>query len=144
MRLAVAAALLVCACGAGSPAPCTSCLQVAGLYSETAQNNLIDCGDGTQLRFTGGSGENSVSQQGSKLQFGSLGMTGVLHADGSAQLGPIPAEAQSVTGGPPTPGKLRLLGWFFDDGGGMQFEGSYTFVADTNGCELDAHTAMHR
>ena len=122
--------------------PCTTCLQVAGSYSETSRDNLIDCGDGTLLRFTGGSHGVSVSQDGSNL--GALGMSGVLHADGSAILGPIPAEAQSATGGAPTPGKLRLLGWFFDDGAGMQFQGSYTFVADTNGCELAAHTAMHR
>ena len=136
--------LLSFACGGSSPVPCTSCLQVAGFYSETSHDNLIDCGDNSQLSFTGGSHQVSISQNGASLTLGGLGMTGVLHADGSAILGPIPAEAQSLTGGAPTPGKLRLMGWFLNDGAGTRFEGSYTFVADTNGCELAAHTAMHR
>ena len=144
MRLA-AAALLLCACGGSSPVPCTSCLQVSGFYSEASQDNLIDCGDNMQLRFTGGSQQVSLSQDGSSLNLGgSLGMKGVLHADGSAIFGPIPAAAQSLNGGPPTPGKMRLLGWFLEAGAGMKFEGSYTFVADPNGCELAAHMTMHR
>lgn len=136
--------LLACvACGSASPQPCTACLAVAGGYTETAQSNQVSC-DNLQLFFNGGSQPLTLTQSGSALTL-TGGFSGVLHEDGSAIFGPIPATAQSADGtSPPTPGKLRLAGFFFEQSGALRFEGSYTFIADSSGCQLDARTVFRR
>ena len=135
-------ALLLASCNRGSPAPCTACLAVQGSYHEDSQTTQVACGGARVLYFKGGSSEAVVSQTGSKLSAEVLGtrLTGVLHADGSASFGPIPALAKSVDGSSPdTPGKLSLEGWFTVPGGAVTgFEGTYLFIADDDGCELDS------
>jgi hypothetical protein len=141
----IPAAFLLQACGSASPAPCTACLEVAGVYAETALTTTVDCGDNFHLRFTGGSGQTRITQSGSRLDSTGLGLTGVLHDDGSAIFGPIPAVAQPLDSqSGPTPGKLRLAGWFVDGAVPARFEGTYVFIADTNGCEIDAPTTLIR
>ena len=138
---AALAAAIGSACGGTSPSPCTSCLTVSGTYRETAATTQIDCGDRRVLYFNGGTGQISVAQQGSALTLSSLGTTlpGVLHADGSASFGPVPAVAQPIGGvGEPTPGKLYLEGFF--KAGARSFAGTYVFIADPDGCELDSRS----
>ena len=136
-------------CGGTSPVRCTDCLNVAGAYLETAASTQIDCGDQRVLYFNGGSGQSQVAQEGSALTLSSIGfsMAGVLHADGSASFGPIPAVAQPVGGtGEPTPGKLYLEG-FFKAGAASTaagFAGTYVFIADPDGCELDAKASWRK
>lgn len=148
-RAALAVALLpallaplLASCNRGSPAPCTSCLSVQGSYHEESQTTQVACGGGRVLYFKGGGRDAFVSQTGSNLSAEVLRtrLTGVLHADGSAAFGPIPALATSVDGSSPdTPGKLWLEGWFTVPGGAVTgFEGTYLFIADDDGCELDS------
>ena len=131
---ALAAAGLLAAC---SPSPCTACLAVEGSY------------------FGGGTASASVAQTGSALALAALGgfhLTGVLHQDGSASFGPVPATAEPVDSsgnpdpnGTPTPGKLYLEGWFTAGASGASaFDGTYLFIADPDGCEVDSHAQWRR
>lgn len=145
----LAAALAAC-----SPAPCTTCVTVNGTYGELSQAAYVDCGARRSLSFGGGHAAATVSQTGSALGLDALDthLAGVLHADGSASFGPVPAWAQPVDGagnpdpsGAPTPGKLYLEGWFLaTDGSVAAFDGTYLFIADPDGCELDARVQWRR
>ena len=147
--VAALAVMLGSACGGSSPVPCATCLAVGGSYVETAASTQVDCGDARVLYFNGGRGLTQLTQDGSVLSFSSGGTTmpGVLHSDGSASFGPIPAVAQPVGGvGEPTPGKLYLEGWFSGGAAGgtsASFAGTYVFIADPDGCELDARASWH-
>ena len=149
---ALAAAGLLAAC---SPSPCTACLAVEGSYAELTQSASVDCGDQRRLYFGGGTASASVAQTGSALALAALGgfhLTGVLHQDGSASFGPVPATAEPVDSsgnpdpnGTPTPGKLYLEGWFTAGASGASaFDGTYLFIADPDGCEVDSHAQWRR
>jgi hypothetical protein len=146
----LAASLLLSACNRGSPIPCTDCLAVKGTYRELAVNSQVDCGNARVLYFAGVSPRATavVSQTGSQLSAAVLGtqLAGVLHADGSASLGPVSAVATSSDGtNPDTPGKLRLEGWFTATSSTVTgFDGTYLFIADEDGCELDAQVHWSR
>jgi hypothetical protein len=150
-RAALLAALLaplLAACNRGSPTPCTTCLTVQGRYQESTQVTQVQCGAGRILYFRGGTSTAVVSQTGSALSAIALGLqlTGVLHADGSASLGPTAAEATSSDGSSgPIPGKLWLEGWFLAEAGAVgRFDGTYVFIADDDGCELDSQAKWAR
>ena len=136
---ALATALLGAGCNRGSPTPCTSCRSVQGRYTERAQPNTAQCGGGRVLSFSGGGGDTEISQSGSRLSIAaSQPFTGVLHEDGSATFGPIATFATSTDGSPPAPGKLYLEGWFGPATGTVtQFDGTYVFIANDEGCEVD-------
>ena len=146
--LAALATPLLAACNRGSPAPCTACLAVQGVYQEVSQTTQVACGGARVLYFNGGTSGAIVSQTGSRLSAEVLGtrLTGELHADGSAAFGPIPGVANSVDGSsPPTPGKLWLEGWFTVPAGTVTgFDGTYLFIADDDGCELDSQAKWTR
>ena len=135
---ALAAALLGAGCNRGSPAPCTSCRFVQGRYTEIAQPNTAQCGGGRVLTFSGGAGNPEVSQSGSRLSIAaSQPVVGVLHEDGSASFGPIDTFATS-SDGPNSPGKMYLEGWFGPATGTVTgFDGTYVFIANDDGCEVD-------
>lgn len=144
MKQAAILALLAAACGPmQSPAPCANCLGVGGVYSETAESKDVDCGDALQLSFTGGTGQTIVGQNGSALTIdGAIAADGVLNDDGSAIFGPIPATAQPLdSNAKPEPGKLHLAGVFVSS---REFDGTYVFIADSNGCEIAAKTKLRR
>jgi hypothetical protein len=139
---AVAALLSGC-----SPEPCASCLLVNGTYNEIVTSTSVDCHDGLLLRFGGPPDQSTVTQGGSTLTLdGPQGMQGVLHSDMSASFGPIPATAEPIDAagnpdpnGSPSPGKLYLEGWFVSDKGhATSFSGTYVFIADADGCEIDS------
>ena len=156
LAICAAAAALLGSCRAASPAACTTCSVVAGHYSETAESATVDCGDNHFLGFSGTSDAASLAQTNSALSLRSSfgAMPGVLHDDGSATFGPIPAVAHAVDGtgtvdpsGKPTPGKLSLEGFFLPLGSAAaasSFAGTYVFVADDDGCELDSRATWHR
>ncbi len=115
----------------------------------------MDCGDGSYLYLGVNSSSDSaeaisLQQSNSSLSLnGTYGvMPGVLHTDLSASFGPVSATALPVTGdltpdpsGTPTPGQMYLNGWFVvDPGGSVSFQGTYSFVATSDGCEVDSKT----
>ncbi len=133
-------------CGSNSPVACTagSCAQVAGIYNATLVGGSTKCSGGNTLYIDNQSGTLGVSQADDQLS-ADLGsgfvLAGTLHADGSAQFGPIAGVAVDESGGGrDVPGKVYFFGWFADDNANLAaFEGMYMFIADEDGCELDAH-----
>ena len=83
----LASGLLLAACGDSSgpsTMPCTTCINVAGTYTETGSAGQATCGSNT-VTFGGDSTVFTVTQSGSALtvQGGSRSFGGVLHDDNS-------------------------------------------------------------
>jgi hypothetical protein len=143
---------LLCAIACASPSPCSgdTCLSVAGVYQEANISRTVDCGDGNHMIFSQFHAPVSVAQNGSALHIsGTNSMAGVLHDDGSASLGPVPATFLPVDGegnpdpnGAPSPGQMYLAGIFDSQAHG--FEGTYLFVADDDGCEITSRVSWKR
>ena len=138
-------AILAATLAACSPQPCLTCTSVAGTYGETTQFSSVDCQDGRQL-FWGQSGEPvQIGQTSNALTVDGPGFSGVLHGDLSADFGPRPSYAIPVDAlgnpnpsGQGEPGKLYLDGWFQGSGQASGFNGTYAFIADVDGCEVDS------
>lgn len=144
VAVGIALSLLV-ACG---PQPCATCLGVGGQYSESIRMSSATCDDGSFLEFGGGSDSVIVSESGSTLTLeGFSPMPGVLHSDNSASFSPVDSAAFPIDGagnpdpsGIPEAGKWYLEGWFTAG----SFEGTYVFIEDANGCEIDSPTQWAR
>lgn len=137
-RAAVAVIVAVCGTLSCGSAPCTSCQNVAGIYQETTTAQGVDCGDGKLLEYIGGPGFFQLTQHGSALS--NLFLSGELHEDLSATFGPGPAVAISLgPGATDEPGVVTLTGQFNGSGADFTFTGTYAFVADVDGCEVDAN-----
>lgn len=152
--VSIALAGLASSVAACSPAPCATCLAVDGVYSELSQTSNVECGGGQSLSFEGARTTVTLVQTASTLGLDALDthLPGVLHADGSASFGPVPAWAIPQDGSGNTdpsrskiPGKLYLEGWFTGTGAASAgFEGTYLFISDKDGCEIDARVRWWR
>jgi hypothetical protein len=131
-------------CGGQSPQPCTSCAMVAGQYAISLAPGYVTCGIET-LSFSGASSTIGVAQNGSQLTVDFFGaqLTGTLHADNSALFGPARDQTSVKDGasGTPESGNHYMTGFFVaGTGGRLSFSGTYFFVQDDNGCEVDSKT----
>jgi len=142
--LAISSASLLSAC---SPSPCANCRTVSGNYLETLVGANTGCGDQQYLIIASTQDQAYLTQTGSALQLsGYEGMSGTLHDDGSASFGPVPATFEPVDAdgnpdptGNPVGGRFFLDGWFTNGAADTStFEGTYFFIADDDGCEIDA------
>ncbi|MBS2025794.1 MAG: hypothetical protein JST92_25620 [Deltaproteobacteria bacterium] len=142
----VTGAFALAACGSNSPVPCSpgACATVAGDYTQSMIANHKDCGGGHSLDVSAETFHSHLVQTDAQLQLQTSSfvgnMNGTLHADGSAEFGPAPAVAVDESGGGgDEPGKLYLSGWFASDNLNLApFEGTYVFIADDTGCEIDS------
>jgi hypothetical protein len=118
-------------------APCTKCENVAGIYQETRVAQSVDCGDDRILEYNGGPGFFELTQHGSALS--TIILSGQLHEDLSATFGPAPGVAIGIgSAAMDEPGTVTLKGQFAGSGSQLTFTGTYAFVADIDGCEVDA------
>jgi hypothetical protein len=130
-------------------------MNVSGQWSEMVTRATADCGDNLFLLISPESDSPLLTQQSSGvLNLSGVGpapmpMPGILHSDGSATFGPIQMTFFPVDGdgnpdpnGVPEPGKMYLNGWFTGAPGepADSFEGTYSFIADYDGCQVDSPT----
>jgi len=141
--------------GGCTPEPCTSCISITGTYNETAESTAVNCDDGSFLEQDFPPDAVSLTQSDSSVTASNsvfANLPGVLHSDLSVSFGPVPGIAEPVDGdgnpdpsGTPEPGKLYLEGWFSSvSGQGVLFKGTYMFIADLNGCEVDSPVQWQR
>jgi len=138
----IAALVGLLACGGQSPKPCTQCADLSGTYQASQVPGSVTC-DNENLTQTGAAGAIFLTQDGSKLTLGigSTQFTGTLHTDNSALFGP--ARDTAIAGsdmGVNQAGSVYIAGFFTQASAGSRFDfdGTYFFIQDSNGCEVDS------